>query len=425
MDDGEPIRGEVVRPGPAARPLRVVPPTAPREVVWAERVRRIDRELRPNYAVWETTLRCDQACRHCGSRAGRERLDELGTAERLDLVRQLAALGVLEVTLMGGETYLRDDWLEVVAEVRRQGMQCTMVTAGRGVTPELAREAAAAGLQGASVSVDGHEATHDRLRGVPGSHRAALRALDCFREAGIDVSVNTQVNRPTLPELGGVLELVARVGGHAWLVQLTFPTGRAGDTPELLLQPYELRDLFALVPELVDRARAFGVRFCAADNLGYFGPSEALLRGDTPLGHFAACGAGVGAIGVEADGTIKGCASLATAGFAAGNVRQHPLVELWERSVAMRVSRDRRVDDLWGFCRGCYYAESCLGGCTSASYYLFGRPGNNPYCHHRVLELARQGLRERVVPAGAAAAGTPLDRRAFELVVEPVEAPRG
>ena len=34
-------------------------------------------QWRPIYAVWEITLRCDLACRHCGSRAGRARPDEL------------------------------------------------------------------------------------------------------------------------------------------------------------------------------------------------------------------------------------------------------------------------------------------------------------------------------------------------------------
>jgi MoaA/NifB/PqqE/SkfB family radical SAM enzyme len=93
------------------------------------------------------TLKCDLACRHCGSRAGRARPDELDTNEALELVRQMAELGVLEVSLIGGEAYLRDDWLQIIAAVRAAGMQCTMVTGGRGLSPERARAAAAAGLQ--------------------------------------------------------------------------------------------------------------------------------------------------------------------------------------------------------------------------------------------------------------------------------------
>ena len=49
---------------------------------------------------------------------------------------------------------------------------------------------------------------------------------------------------------------------------------------------------------------------------------------------------------------------------------------------------------------------------------LFGRPGNNPYCHHRATQLGKQGLRERLVRVQAAP-GESFDRGLFELVVEP------
>src|SRR5690606_14475474 len=67
------------------------------------------------YVVWEITLACDLGCRHCGSRAGKAREHELSTEECLDVVRQLADLGVREVTLIGGEAYLREDW-DVIAK---------------------------------------------------------------------------------------------------------------------------------------------------------------------------------------------------------------------------------------------------------------------------------------------------------------------
>ncbi|MCA9627572.1 MAG: radical SAM protein, partial [Myxococcales bacterium] len=64
----------------------------------------------PVYCVWELTLACDLGCRHCGSRAKDARAGELTTEECLDVVAQLEELGVREVTLIGGEAYLRDDW---------------------------------------------------------------------------------------------------------------------------------------------------------------------------------------------------------------------------------------------------------------------------------------------------------------------------
>ena len=41
-------------------------------------------------------------------------------------------------------------------------------------------------------------------------------------------------------------------------------------------------------------------------------------------------------------------------------------------------------------------------------------------CHHRALELAARGLRERLVQVEAAP-GRPFDMGRFELVVEPLD----
>src|SRR5947209_3113571 len=106
------------------------------------------------YVVWELTLRCDLACGHCGSRAGKARAGELDTAEALDVVRQIAAMGVEEVTLIGGEAYLRDDWHVIARAIREAGMHCTITTGGRNLDPARAALAKAAGVESVSVSLD-------------------------------------------------------------------------------------------------------------------------------------------------------------------------------------------------------------------------------------------------------------------------------
>ena len=68
------------------------------------------RAARTTYAVWETTLRCNLNCLHCGSRAGRARPDELLTSEALDVIDELVEVGIDEVTFAGGEPFLRPDW---------------------------------------------------------------------------------------------------------------------------------------------------------------------------------------------------------------------------------------------------------------------------------------------------------------------------
>jgi radical SAM protein with 4Fe4S-binding SPASM domain len=402
------------------RSLPVAPeaPPARRHLPLAPEIRDVD-HVRPIYAVWEITLRCDLACVHCGSRAGRARPDEMTTAECLDLVDQMADLGVREVTLIGGEAYLRDDWLEIVRALRRRGLQASMTTGGRGLTRERAVAAAAAGLQSASVSLDGLEETHDRLRGVRGSYRTALSALANLRAAGIRVSVNTQVNRLSMSELPAILDTVIAVGGQAWQVQLTAAMGRAADQPDLLPQPFDMLELFPVLAQLKLRCDEAGVRMWPGNNIGYFGPYESVLRGTMPRGHMASCGAGRTTLGIEADGAIKGCPSLQTDPWTGGNLRDASLRDIWERSAPLRYTRDRTVDDLWGYCRSCYYADTCRAGCTWTAFSLFGRAGNNPLCHHRALEFQRQGKRERLVPV-APAPGQPFDNGRFDILIEEI-----
>src|SRR5689334_9246555 len=124
------------RPRPRHLPIAPHAPPGRRRLPLAEESRPIDQRMVPVYVVWEVTLKCDLACRHCGSRAGRERDDELTTEECLDLVDQMADMGVKEVSLIGGEAYLREDWTDILRRIRARGMIALLTTGGRGITPE-------------------------------------------------------------------------------------------------------------------------------------------------------------------------------------------------------------------------------------------------------------------------------------------------
>ena len=229
---------------------------------------------------------------------------------------------MLEVTVIGGEAYLHEDWLVIIEAIRRAGMQCSMTTGGRGMTAERARAAAGAGLQSVSISLDGREATHDRLRGVTGSYRAALAAAANLRAAGVPVSVNTQINKLSMSHTPDVLETAIGLGVHAWQIALTVAMGRAADAPEVLLQPEDLLELFPLLARLKTRCTEAGVVLWPGNNVGYFGPYESVLRGGANgRGHGASWFAGCTTLGIQADGGIKGCPSLQTQPW---KRRQHP-----------------------------------------------------------------------------------------------------
>jgi radical SAM protein with 4Fe4S-binding SPASM domain len=381
----------------------------------------------PRYVVWEVTLSCNLKCSHCGSRAGAPRADELTTAECIALIGDLARAGTKEVVLIGGEAYLRPDWLVLVEEFTRRGILCGLQTGARALTEAKIEAAARAGLKTVGVSIDGGPATHDRLRGVKGSHAHAVAAIRNARKHGMMATANSQVNRRNSGEMREILDTIIEAGATAWQIQLTVPMGNAADDPSLILQPYELGALLPELYALFEEGLRRGLQLIPGNNIGYFGPYEAAWRSTSGRPeYYGGCQAGRAGLGIEADGAIKGCPSLPTASYVGGNIRDKPFSEIWNESAELRFMRDpvesraRR----WGFCGKCYYGPVCRAGCSWTTHVLTGRPGNNPFCHYRVLCLQERGWREVIVHKEAPAGHLPFDHGRFEIMVEDAEGRR-
>ncbi|MFT6399462.1 MAG: radical SAM protein with 4Fe4S-binding SPASM domain, partial [Bradymonadia bacterium] len=352
----------------------------------------------PLYCVWELTLACDLGCKHCGSRAGKERPGELNTDECLDTVAQMAAMGFREVTLIGGEAYLRDDWHIIAKAITDSGMACSMTTGARNLDEKRVQLAVDAGIRVISISIDGLEVTHDAQRGAKGSWRSAVDAAKRVSATPIRLATNTQINRLSFPELPALADLLAEIGSTAWQIQLTVPMGRAADRPDLLLQPWELLELFPLLVWIKKtKLEPNKIQLLPGNNIGYFGPYEHLLRYGGQLGaHWSGCSAGKWSIGLEADGKIKGCPSLPSSRYTGGNLRTDKLSDIIFNAPELTYFKERGREELWGYCGDCYYGDVCKGGCSWTSHCLLGKPGNNPYCIHRALQFEGQGLRETV-----------------------------
>jgi radical SAM protein with 4Fe4S-binding SPASM domain len=254
-----------------------------------------------------------------------------------------------------------------------------------------------------------------------------MRALEAGAEAGLVIASNIQVNRLNMGVLPEVARQLRERGAIAWQVQLTVPMGRAADHPEWIIEPGHavqiIDTLAAIQRQAVAEHQGPGPVFdvIAGNNIGYFGPHESLLR-SRPQGvevHWSGCQAGKATIGIESDGTVKACPSLPTAPYVGGNVRTLSLANIWQDGEAMRFAREWTPDELWGFCKTCYYAETCHAGCSWTAHCTLGRRGNNPFCYHRAKTLERQGLRERLVQRERAPQ-KPYDFGTFELVEEPI-----
>ena len=381
--------------------------------------------LRTAYAVWELTLKCNLKCIHCGSRAGPKRPRELTTAEAMDLVHQLAEVGIKEVSFIGGEAFLRPDWLDIAREVKACGMRLTMTTGGFGMTDKMAEKMAEVGFAGVSVSVDGLAEQHDLLRGRKKSWEWCFKAIESIRKAGMKPASNTQINRVNAAQLPQIFQMLHEAKVYSWQVQFTVPMGNAADRPELLMQPHELLDVFPVIHYLWHRGAEHKPYVYPANNIGYFGPYERRFRtlgaaDADEMGFWNGSTAGVLTLGIEADGTIKADPSLPTDDYAGGNIRDKSLREIVFEAEQLTFNDEFSAAETWGFCGGCEFAEVCRGGDTWTSHVFFDRRGNNPYCHHRALHHAARDVREETSLVERAC-GDPFDNGVFDIRVVPKE----
>jgi radical SAM protein with 4Fe4S-binding SPASM domain len=343
---------------------------------------------RPRFVVWELTRACNLRCRHCGSGAGRALDDELSPAEALALADDLAALGCERVTLLGGEPLLRPDWPDIAARLRRGGVRVNLITNGWLLSePRVLDAVAAAGLVNVGLSIDGREATHDTLRRRDGSFRRLLEAARSLRGRGVRPVAVTVATRESLDDLEALHGLLVEVGVGLWQVQLAVPKGRLERESPSVMGPADLLRLARLLDELKARG---GLRLDIADNIGYFGGFEERLRrtAKDQIPFWTGCYAGVQVLGIDANGDVKGCASLPSIpAFIEGNVRARPLREIWERPGGFAYNRCFELAQLEEPCRSCEHAPVCRGGCKSAAHGFTGSIASTSMCLSQAGDL--------------------------------------
>jgi len=132
----------------------------------------------------------------------------------------------LQVSLTGGEIFMRKDILSVMEVFKDKGYVCGFLTTNGTIINDeraaaLADLAAAGFLKHISVSIDGPNELHDRARGVKGTFErtsAGLRRLQAAaaaKHAPLRISVNTTVAHETLDALHQMVDVAQELGVDA------------------------------------------------------------------------------------------------------------------------------------------------------------------------------------------------------------------
>jgi MoaA/NifB/PqqE/SkfB family radical SAM enzyme len=272
------------------------------------------RRLSPVSAFLAVTAACPYRCWHCSLK--HRLVGNLDTRQWLKVIQDLHQLGASIIGFTGGEPCLREDLPELVEAASKGGAATIVFSCGAGVDPRLIGRLKAAGLWSFCVSLDHPSAEdHDRLRGAPGSHTQACRALAWARRAGFYTMVGTVATRALVENnlLPAIHQLARECGAHELRIVEPMPCGLLAQSPADV----------ALTRDHIQAIRQFHVRA----NRKRLQPKVcAFNQVESP--ELFGCGAGTQHLFIDSGGEVCPCDFTA---MSFGNVGRVPLEQIWSQ----------------------------------------------------------------------------------------------
>lgn len=148
----------------------------------------------PLFVSHYVNFRCNLSCSYCGT--WKERPKELSTRRIKGIMSEFSDAGTISWNISGGEPLLRKDIGELVSHAKSRGMAVSINTNG---TLLSARAGELAGCDLISVSLDGGETLHDKIRGK-GVFKKAVSGIKKADLLGIKTSIMAVLSPMTLSD---------------------------------------------------------------------------------------------------------------------------------------------------------------------------------------------------------------------------------
>jgi radical SAM protein with 4Fe4S-binding SPASM domain len=378
---------------------------------------------------WCVTGLCHLNCRHCYMEAPAGRYGQLPFKVMAGLVEQFEQANVLEVSLTGGEPFLRRDLLDLIQLLVEKKIRPTQIySTGLLITDRHLDGLKNIGVRPSfQISFDG-VGTHDQMRGITGTEQGVINAIRRLRAAGFRVVVATSIDRLNLGSLAKTYELMKALDIQAWRISAPQETGNWRGTKSATALDEQAEVCAPLLERWVQDGKPFGIQLGAF----YRGdrPRERVTvpRGDkrrqelamgramslneaaqtratpryTPEGFD--CGACREQPNLLPDGTLVPCPGYVDSDLQSRmpNLLQANLAQVWTRSFLREIADLKKKDLLAANpeCGACEWFPECGVGCRASALTA---TGNLLAKDPAACELSRKGHKQRFLEIAASA----------------------
>ena len=351
----------------------------------------------PLSVQWHITTRCGNRCRHCYVFDSATFSDERENTLSLDglraVLRRLLEFEArynaffFHFAITGGDPLLREDWQELVAELRSLGRTVSLMGNPETLSAENLERLTALGVRSFQMSLDGFEETHDRFRS-PGSFRRTVEAIRRLADHRIRAGIMFTLFPENAHELLPLLRFAAEeTKAASFAFDMGCFRGNASGL-EARFGPEEIQRLFTAYIEEKERLLSrWGGRIRIAERanllkVARFGMETFYPLRPVSVPAFSGCMCGWNGICLLGDGSVLACRRLP---LRVGNLVEQSFEEVFLENPLMR--RFRRPDhhtacgscDFYAVCRGCPASVHSLTGDCFAE---------NPLCFRKAIARA-------------------------------------
>ncbi|MBR4162547.1 MAG: radical SAM protein [Solobacterium sp.] len=334
----------------------------------AEHNQLLYKEPQLRHLFLELTLRCNEHCFHCGSSCGDVFSKELSVEEYrriLEEVREDFDISKILLCITGGEPLLRKDFFEIMSCAKELGYRWGMTSNAILIDKTVAHKLAECGMRTISVSIDGLEETHDRLRGLQGAYRRAMEGIQNLidENAFSAIQVTTVINHQNIHELDALFSIMDQIDIDSWRVIHLEPIGRALDRPEMMLTKEDYIRLFSFIRD--KRREGYPVEFGCSHYLGL--EYEAEVRD-----WYWLCNAGVHTASIMANGDIGACLDIERRPETIqGNIFEDRFSDVWKNRFQIFRQNFSSANEN---CRNCKHEKFCRGDAKHSWNYDLHQP---------------------------------------------------
>ncbi len=348
-----------------------------------EETEQIPRLMRsPRKVEVDITSQCDLNCVYCYYQENPAiKNSDLTVEEWLRFFDELGSLGLMKVSLAGGEPFMREDLPELLEGIVRNRMRYDILTNGTLINDRMAEFIAKTNrCDMIHLSLDGScSQVNDIIRGE-GSFEKAVVGIRALLKHKVPVCIRATITRHNLKDLEALARFVLEDLGVAVFSSNSVDYLGFGrlNYKELSLTAEDRSNAIKILQAL-DRKYP-GRIWAAAGPLAearIWSRMEEARRKDDPIwpngGRLTGCGCLFNNINVRADGVITPCMLLSR--IELGRVNRDSFQEVWRNSPKLNRLRARGEKKLEGFefCRGCEYVKYCNGGCPVQALAVTGQ----------------------------------------------------